>query len=166
MGAWGSEPFDNDTAADWAWELDDSSDWEVVRSALNEALEPGDFLDADVATSAIAAASVVAGGLAYSPPLGGKTASSIPAADVDDDEDEPLESDEDENDEDEDSEIDDSVGAFLARAGEPPTDLVDLALRALDAASGSTSELADLWAESDATEWKQSNAKLRTALGE
>lgn len=166
MGAWGSEPFDNDTAADWAWELDDSSDWEVVRSALSEALEPGDFMDADVATRAIAAASVVASGLAYSPPANGKTASNIPAAHADDDDDDndDLEADDDGSDED-DTEIDDSVAAFLARAGEPPAELVELALNALDAASGPTSELTELWAESDATEWQQSNAKLQAALG-
>lgn len=61
MGAWSGEPFGNDTAADWAWELDDASDWEVVLAALTEILdeEPAN-LDADVASIAIAAAEVVA----------------------------------------------------------------------------------------------------------
>ena len=39
MGAWSVEPFGNDVAADWAWELEDESDWGVVDDALADALE-------------------------------------------------------------------------------------------------------------------------------
>ena len=61
MGAWSGEPFGNDTAADWAWELDDADGWDVVLNAFTEILdeEPAS-LDADVASIAIAAAEVVA----------------------------------------------------------------------------------------------------------
>jgi hypothetical protein len=63
MGAWSGEPFGNDTAADWAWELDDAADWQPVRGALEEALRPDEYLDDDAASIAIAAAEVVAHGL-------------------------------------------------------------------------------------------------------
>ena len=34
MGSWGLKPFDNDTANDWLFELDRSSDLKVLRAAL------------------------------------------------------------------------------------------------------------------------------------
>ncbi len=62
MGTWSGEPFGNDAAADWAWELEDADDWELVRDALEEAVAD-DELYADTASIAIAAAEVVAHGL-------------------------------------------------------------------------------------------------------
>lgn len=61
MGAWGSGPFDNDDAADWAWSLEDSADDAVLRAAVRDAVETA---KPDAATSqiAIAAATVVASG--------------------------------------------------------------------------------------------------------
>ena len=61
MGTWSGQPFGNDGAADWTFELDDASDWRPVRQALNDALDGP--LDGDVAETAIAAAEVVAHGL-------------------------------------------------------------------------------------------------------
>jgi hypothetical protein len=160
MGAWSGEPFGNDTAADWVWELDESDDWEVVREALNEALEPGEFVDADVASSAIAAAAVVARGLVQS------TDEEAPIED-NRGEDDPAEADEaeDNGDDVEDDDVAESITSFLARAGEPPADVVQLALNGLNAATGRTSELTDLWAESGDTEWGRANTKLRNDLG-
>ena len=63
MGAWSAEPFGNDTAADFAWELDESADWTPVSSALDDVLAESDWLEADVASIGIAAAEVVAHGL-------------------------------------------------------------------------------------------------------
>ncbi len=64
MGTWSAQPFGNDDAADWAAELDDADDWDVVRTVLEEAASAdGDELDADEASVAIAAAEVVARGL-------------------------------------------------------------------------------------------------------
>ena len=61
MGAWSAEPFGNDTAADWAWELDEAESWDIVLDALTEVLEKEPAtIDADVASVAIAAAEVVA----------------------------------------------------------------------------------------------------------
>lgn len=62
MGAWSVEPFGNDVAADWAWELEDESDWSVIADALADALDD-DGLDHETATIAVAAAEVVAHGL-------------------------------------------------------------------------------------------------------
>jgi len=62
MGAWGSGPFDNDDAADWAWQLTDDADEAVVAAALTTVtgeVSP----DAPAASCAIAAAEVVAAGL-------------------------------------------------------------------------------------------------------
>ena len=62
MGAWSGEPFGNDTASDWVYELDEAGDWQYVREALDAAVAPR-AVDADAATCAIAAAEVVARGL-------------------------------------------------------------------------------------------------------
>lgn len=62
MGAWSVEPFGNDVAADWAWELEDESDWGVIEDALNDALEDVDDVDQETAIIAIAAAEVIAHG--------------------------------------------------------------------------------------------------------
>jgi hypothetical protein len=61
MGARSAEPFGNDPAADWARELDEAENWDLVLDALTGVLgvEPA-TIDADVATVAIAAAEVVA----------------------------------------------------------------------------------------------------------
>ena len=158
MGAWSGEPFGNDTAADWLWELDDSSDWDVVRGALNEALATDDELDADVASNAIAAAAVVARGIGHA---GVRKALSADDDDADSDD----ESENEESDASDDEDVSASITAFLDRAGEPSAELVQLALSALDAATGPSSELTDLWAESGDPEWEKANAAVRTELG-
>lgn len=62
MGAWGSGPFDNDDAADWAYQLTEDADEGVVAAAL-AAVIGGPSPDAPAASCAIAAAEVVAAGL-------------------------------------------------------------------------------------------------------
>jgi hypothetical protein len=59
MGAWGIGNFDNDDAADWVYELEESDGTEVLVAALEEATAPG-YLDAPVCSAALAAAEVVA----------------------------------------------------------------------------------------------------------
>ncbi|WP_165068127.1 DUF4259 domain-containing protein [Marisediminicola senii] len=63
MGTWSGEPFGNDAAGDFGWELDDQKRWNVVKDALQRAVSSGAPLDADTACIAIAAAEVVAHGL-------------------------------------------------------------------------------------------------------
>lgn len=61
MGTWSGQPFGNDAAADWAWELDGSDGWDAVLEALQAVLDTAPAsVDADAATVAIAAAEVVA----------------------------------------------------------------------------------------------------------
>lgn len=61
MGTWSHESFGNDTANDWAYELEDATDFSVIEAALHMALDEGDeYLDADLAMEAIAAIEVIA----------------------------------------------------------------------------------------------------------
>lgn len=59
MGTWGSGPFENDAAADWAADLDDADDLTLALDAL-ERVRSSEYVDADDASTAIAAAEVVA----------------------------------------------------------------------------------------------------------
>jgi hypothetical protein len=60
MAAWSGEPFGNELATDWAWELDEAEDWFVVRAALEGAANPAVEFDEHKAIIALAAAEVVA----------------------------------------------------------------------------------------------------------
>lgn len=61
MGAWAHDTFDNDTACDWAFGLENASDLSYVIQALAQVLETGDdYLDADIAVEGLAACEVVA----------------------------------------------------------------------------------------------------------
>ena len=61
MGAWSHEPFGNDTANDWADELEESSDFSIVEKAFNQIIEfSEEYIDADIACEAYAAAEVLA----------------------------------------------------------------------------------------------------------
>jgi hypothetical protein len=61
MGAWSHEPFGNDTACDWAYELDDATDLSIIESAIDAVLdEELDYIDASDAEEAIAAIEVIA----------------------------------------------------------------------------------------------------------
>jgi hypothetical protein len=61
MGAWSAEPFGNDTACDWAYELPQSAGLSAIETALNNALGyEDDYLDASDGEEAIAALEVMA----------------------------------------------------------------------------------------------------------
>jgi hypothetical protein len=61
MGTWGSGAFQNDTAADWAFELETAEDLSPVLLAITGVLQVGDeYLDVDDACCALAACEVVA----------------------------------------------------------------------------------------------------------
>lgn len=61
MGTWSHEPFGNDSANDWAYELEGQRDFSLVARALQTVLDNGsEYLDADLAVEAIAAAEVLA----------------------------------------------------------------------------------------------------------
>src|SRR4051794_10074160 len=61
MGAWGELAFDNDTANDWAYGLEEVDDLSLVESALGELEALGnDYVDQDIACNALAACEVLA----------------------------------------------------------------------------------------------------------
>jgi Domain of unknown function (DUF4259) len=61
MGAWGTGIFDNDTACDWAYELEGQRDLGVIERTLDTVLEIGDgYLEASESEEALAAAEALA----------------------------------------------------------------------------------------------------------
>jgi hypothetical protein len=60
MGAWGTGPFENDDAADWAYELEEASELSPVRQALSATLDTDGYLELPEGACAVAAAAVVA----------------------------------------------------------------------------------------------------------
>ena len=61
MGTWSTDSFGNDTACDWAYDLEQVSDLALVRETLQKVVAcGGDYLEANEAEEAIAAAEVIA----------------------------------------------------------------------------------------------------------
>jgi hypothetical protein len=61
MGTWSHEPFGNDTAIDWTYELQKTHDFSLVEQAIQRVLDCGpEYLEADLAVEAIAAAEIIA----------------------------------------------------------------------------------------------------------
>lgn len=63
MGTWGTGPFANDDAADFANALDEADPARrelLIREALHRAVDADDYLESDDAAVAVAAAAVVA----------------------------------------------------------------------------------------------------------
>ncbi|HKN96206.1 MAG TPA: DUF4259 domain-containing protein [Pseudonocardiaceae bacterium] len=63
MTAWGTGPFDNDAAVDFAAALDDLDPEDrpaAIRDALAEAAEETDYLDREAGGAAVAAAALIA----------------------------------------------------------------------------------------------------------
>ncbi|MDP7019955.1 MAG: DUF4259 domain-containing protein [Pirellulaceae bacterium] len=61
MGAWDVDTFDNDTAGDWACELQGVTDAAALQETFNMVLDIGDeYLDSDEACMGLAACEVIA----------------------------------------------------------------------------------------------------------
>ena len=61
MGTWSVEPFGNDHAADWAYELEEADDLTPIEAAIEAVLEVGeDYLEAPEGEIALAAIAVLA----------------------------------------------------------------------------------------------------------
>jgi hypothetical protein len=61
MGAWDASSFGNDTAIDWAYSLEQCSDFSCIEKALQRVLDAGnDYLEAPEAEEGVAAAEVIA----------------------------------------------------------------------------------------------------------
>lgn len=65
MGTYGVDPFDNDTAADWIGMLIKQGTAKDVRRALERVVRLRDYVEADAAQEALAAAEVVAAARGY-----------------------------------------------------------------------------------------------------
>ncbi|MBF6331144.1 DUF4259 domain-containing protein [Nocardia transvalensis] len=137
MGTWDTGPFDNDTAADWSYELQDADPAErpgVIRHALTAAAEETGYLDSATACEAIAAAAIVA-----STVPGGQPITSAYAPDF----------------------------LIEGGTVELASDIAPLAVRALDNVLGEHSEWRDLWLDTDADTHRpafDSVINLRTVL--
>ena len=59
MGAWGTGSFENDDAADWAYELEESDGSDLLEATL-DAVDSDEFPEAPDCSTALAAAEVVA----------------------------------------------------------------------------------------------------------
>lgn len=61
MGAWSHEPFGNDTANDWAYDLEYAQDLSYIEAALDNVLEQeSGYLEAPTAEEAVGAIEVLA----------------------------------------------------------------------------------------------------------
>jgi hypothetical protein len=61
MGAWGTGTFDNDTACDWTYDLEQAKDLSFVGDTLAAVMAVGDeYLDSDEACAGLAACEVLA----------------------------------------------------------------------------------------------------------
>ena len=56
LGAWGKGSFDNDSALDWVYELEESSDLSAIQSAL---MMESDYLEVDEGAAILAASEVL-----------------------------------------------------------------------------------------------------------
>lgn len=63
MGIWGSGPFDNDDAADWVYELEESQDYILILDTFLAVTQSEGYLELPEAARAIAAAEVLAAAL-------------------------------------------------------------------------------------------------------
>jgi len=68
MGAWGHGTFENDTASDWLYDLEEASDLNFLKRAFDV---PDEYLESDEASEALAAAEVLLA-------LGGKPREGLP----------------------------------------------------------------------------------------
>jgi hypothetical protein len=127
--------FENDTANDWAFDLEDVDDLSLVKSALDEVMaSEGDYLDSDVACNAIAACEVIAR-------LRGRPGYTDAYTE----------------------EVDKWVAKHKGLAA-LSTDLFTQAATVIDRILGEDSELRQLWEESDGEDWRASVEDLRQRL--
>ena len=132
MGAWGYGNFENDTACDWAWKLEESSDLSVISQAINSVFEE-DYVDSDIGCEALAAIDVLAR-------LQGQHG--------------------------EKSSYTEEIDSWVEKNSILPTnDLIKKSNKALDLLLSESSELYEIWAETDDIEsWKSEVASLKKRI--
>jgi hypothetical protein len=135
VGAWGTEPFANDDAADWGWgfeERDRRGGLELIGSAFRAVLRDG-YVELPGGSNAVAAAQVLVWLLE---PAG--IQESVFA--------------------------EDAIAWVRRHPGPPDERLVGIARRALRRVLGDGSEIAELWAEAGDEDWKADVQRLDQAL--
>lgn len=60
MGAWSHEPFGNDDALDWVYDLDENGGYALIEQALDAALAEAEYLEVGEGCNALAAAEILA----------------------------------------------------------------------------------------------------------
>jgi hypothetical protein len=135
MGAWGEGPFDNDDAGDWAYEFDGVDEATGVQ-LVADALDLGEAGDHLGAPEGTTAVAAAAVVSWLHDP------GAIP-----------------------DSPYGEAAAAWVRTARPTPNaSLTAAALAALDRVRSSSSELAELWAESGDSAWRESLAQIETRL--
>jgi hypothetical protein len=135
MGNWSHHPFGNDTANDWAYDLEGTKDFHHCARAIQAVLAVGedDYLDADVAAEAVGAAEVLAKALGHGTQRDAYT-----------------------------EKVEVWLASIVAK---PSRQLLDDAQRALARILGPESELRDLWEEGHGlASWEGSMHALQAAL--
>jgi hypothetical protein len=137
MGSWGVDAFENDNAADWAFQLEEAEDLTLVRETFalvtDGVQDDNDAVDADVACEALAACEVIAR-------LKGNWARQDPFS-------EPVDR------------------WVTAHPSQLRADLVEQACSAIDSILGPRSELAQLWDEAGKIDaWRASVQDLRARV--
>ena len=129
-GAWGVGSFENDSALDWVYEIEESEGSGVLLQTLRDVFL-SDYIEADVCSSAIAASEVVAA-------IKSGKYNSLP----------------------------ESLASWSkANQGIYEPEMSKFAQKALELCLDKTkSELAQLWEESDLSEWKASVKELELKL--
>jgi len=59
MGAWGTGNFDNDTALDWVFELEETSDLSLIEETIKVVLDE-EYIDSDIGAEALMAIEAIA----------------------------------------------------------------------------------------------------------
>jgi len=137
MGAWSHESFGNDDACDWSSQLKEHNDLRFVESTFDELLAIGDdYLEAPMASEAIAAAEVIARLRSTSEPG------------------------------DDEAYSEDVEAWVARVGLQPSTSLIDKARRVLDRVLTEPSELMELWGESeDSSAWRAAVEGLKARIG-
>ena len=134
MGAWGFGHFENDTACDWVYDLEQSNDMSAISEAI-EAVFEDEYIDSDVGCQALAAIDTVARLLGQSGVKSSYTES-----------------------------VDDWVENY---AFVPSKDLIEKSRNALDLVLGESSELLELWADTEEFDaWKSEVMLLRDRINQ
>jgi hypothetical protein len=132
MGAWGHGNFDNDTACDWVYELEETTDLSAISRSIDAVFDE-EYVDSDVGCEALAAIDTLAR-------LKGQHGVKNSYTEA----------------------VDNWVEKNTVN---PPKELIEKSNKAIDLILGSSSELYELWAETEDIEvWKSEVNSLKERI--